>query len=80
MMTLPIMRHQMAAERLRSAAILTGMSLTIAGLSGCSSSPPQPVMYLHAPQFVALQLDAGRVVKGQISAITATSLPAPARQ
>ena len=72
-----IMRHQIAVQRLQRATIVAGLTLTIAVLTGCSSSPPQPVMYLHEPQFVGLQLDAGRVVKGQISAITATSLPAP---
>ena len=74
---LALMRHQIAVRRLRSATIVAGITLTIAVLTGCSSSRPQPVMYLHEPQFVGLQLDAGRVVKGQISAITATSLPAP---
>ena len=82
-MTLPrqlvIMRDQTAAHRVRSAAIVAGMGLSIAALAGCGSSPPQPVMYLHEPQFVGLQLDAGRVVKGPISTITTTSLPAPER-
>ena len=74
---LAIMRRQLGVQRLRSATIVVGITLAIAVLTGCSSSPPQPVMYLHEPQFVSLQLDAGRSVKGRISDITSTSLPAP---